>query len=264
MSGWKSLLLYALAGYAGLVAVMYAAQRSLMYFPERLRTPPADAGFPEAAEVLLDTADGERIVAWHVAPRGDNPLVIYFQGNGGSLRYRVPRFRALTAGGFGLLAASYRGYSGSSGSPTEAGLIADARAAYDYAAARHPPARIALWGESLGSAVAVALAAERPVGRLVLEAPFTSAADVGAAAYPFLPVHLLIKDGFYTDRRIDKVEAPILVMHGDRDRVVPFAFGEKLYAMIRSQKRFLRLRDGGHENLDGHGALEAVKAFLAE
>ena len=109
-------------------------------FPERFRTAPAAAGLPEAEEVVLDTADGERVIAWHLPPRGDKPVVLYFHGNGASLRWRVDRFRALTADGTGLVALSYRGYGGSSGRPTEEGLVNDALAAYAFARARYPPA----------------------------------------------------------------------------------------------------------------------------
>jgi uncharacterized protein len=174
-------LIVVAAAFGGLVALIYVAQRSLMYFPERLHTPPDAAGFPEAQEIALDTKDGERVIVWQVPPRGEKPVVLYFHGNGGALRNRVDRFRALIADGNGLVALSYRGYGGSTGSPTEAGLIADAEAAYVFAAARYPAERIALWGESLGSGVAVALGAGHRVGRIVLEGSFTSAADVGAA-----------------------------------------------------------------------------------
>src|SRR6266446_2952162 len=124
----KWMFIAAAAGYLGLGALMYFAQRSLMYFPERARTAPAAAGFPQAQEVMLDTPDGERVIVWHVPPRGEKPVVLYFHGNGGSLAYRVDRFRKLVSDGVGLLALSYRGYGGSSGKPTEAGLIEDARA----------------------------------------------------------------------------------------------------------------------------------------
>src|SRR6516162_8082160 len=163
MNTLKWLVIFALLGYGSIVALLYVTQRAMQYFPERFRTAPAVAGLPEAEEVVLDTADGERVIAWHVAPRADKPVVLYFHGNGGALRFRVPRFRALTADGTGLLALSYRGYAGSSGRPTEAGLIADGFAAYEFAASRYPPDRIVLWGESLGSGVAVALAAEKTV-----------------------------------------------------------------------------------------------------
>jgi fermentation-respiration switch protein FrsA (DUF1100 family) len=262
MSSLKSVLVFALVFYLGLVGMLYFLQRSLMYFPDRSRTPPAAAGFPQAAEEVLDTADGEKIIAWHVPPRGDKHVVLYFHGNGGSLSYRVHRFRPLVADGTGLIALSYRGYGGSSGSPTEAGLIADAEAAYRFAAARYPAARLVPWGESLGTGVAVALAAGLPVGRLILESPFTSAVDIAASVYPFVPVRMLMKDQFRSDERIGKVKAPVLVMHGARDDVIPVRFGERLYAMANEPKHFVRFPAGGHENLDGHGALAAAKNFI--
>ena len=211
---------------------------------------------------MLDTADGEKVIAWHVPQRDDKPVVLYFHGNGGSLRYRVARFRALTADGTGLLALSYRGYGGSTGSPTEQGLLADAAAAYAFATARVPAARIALWGESLGSGVAIALAIEHTVARMVLEAPFSSAVDIGAKAYWFLPVRLLMKDQFRSDLRIARVKVPILILHGTQDGVVPIAFGERLYALANEPKRMLRLNGGGHNNLDAFNAVALAREFL--
>jgi uncharacterized protein len=263
MATLKNFLLIGAAVYLALVALMYLAQRSLMYFPETLRTTPAQAGLPEAEEITLDTADGERVIAWHIAPRGDQPIILYFHGNGGALRYRVDRYRALTQGGTGLVALSYRGYGGSSGRPSEAGLIEDARATYGFAAKRYPEARLVLWGESLGTGVAIALAAERPVTRLVLEAPFLSGVSIAASAYPFVPVRWLMKDQFRSDQRIRDVTAPVLIVHGDRDDVIPIESGEQLYALIAGPKRFLRVPGAGHEDL-GVRAVEAAKAFLAE
>lgn len=141
----KWILIIALVCYGGLLALLYFTQRAMQYFPERLRTAPAMAGLPEAQEIELDTPDGERVIAWHVPPRGDQPVILYFHGNGGSLRGRVERFRALTADGSGLVALSYRGYGGSSGRPSESGLLADAGAAYAFALARYPADRIVLW-----------------------------------------------------------------------------------------------------------------------
>ena len=264
MATLKWYLTFALVFYGGFVALLYLTQRSLQYFPESSRTAPAAAGLPEAEEVVVDTADGERVVLWHVPPKGDKPVILYLHGNGGALRYRIDRFRALTADGTGLIALSYRGYGGSTGRPTEAGLLEDAAAAYAFAAARYQPERIALWGESLGSGVAVALAAEKPVGRVVLEAGFSSAADVGAGVYWYVPVRLLMKDQFRSDLRIGKVTAPVLMLHGDRDNIIPIALGERLYALINAPKRFMRFPGGGHENLGLYGAIEAAKQFLAE
>src|SRR5215468_8539187 len=263
MNTLKWLVIFTLLGYGAFVVLLYVAQRSLQYFPERFRTAPAAAGLPEAQEIVLDTADGERVIAWHVPPRADKPVVLYFHGNGGSLRGRVDRFCDLTADGTGLVALSYRGYGGSSGAPTEAGLVNDALAAYAFTRARYPAERIVLWGESLGTGVAVALAAEKPVGYLILPSPLTSAADVGAQRYWFVPVELLMKDQFRSDLRIGKVTAPVLVLHGDRDNVVPFVLGERLYALITAPKQFVRFPGLGHNDL-GARSVAAAKAFLAE
>src|SRR5580693_5495013 len=126
----KWILLVALVGYGGLLALLYVGQRALQYFPERSRTPPGAAGLPAAEEIVLDTADGERVIVWHVPPRGERPVVLYLHGNGGALSHRSVRFGALTADGTGLVALDYRGFGGSSGQPTEQGLAIDAETAY--------------------------------------------------------------------------------------------------------------------------------------
>ena len=263
MAGLKWFLIIVIVGYGGLLALMTVFQRKLMYFPDPTRIPPVQAGLPQAKEVTLTSSDGEKLIAWHVAPRGDKPVVLYFQGNAGGPDLRVGRFKWLIEDGTGLVALCYRGYGGSSGSPSEAGLIRDAVAAYDFAAARYQPARLMLWGESLGTAVAIALATGHTVSGLILDVPFTSAADVGAAVYPFVPVRWLIKDPFRSDRRIAQVKASILVLHGERDRVVPIRFGERLFALANEPKRMVRFPTGTHVDLDDHGAIEAGKAFLA-
>ena len=165
--------------------------------------------------------------------------------------------------GFGVVAVSYRGFGGSTGSPSEAGLLLDADAAYAFCTDRYAAERIVVWGESLGTGVAVALASKHPVGRLILEAPLTSAAEVAWRSYPLIPIGLLMKDQFRSDARIGAVTVPTLVLHGELDRVVPIAFGERLYKAIRAPKRFVRFPDGEHEGLDGHGAIAAVRDFLA-
>lgn len=263
MSLVKWTFIVAAVGYLALGVLMFFAQRALMYFPDRQRMPPAAAGLPQAEEIVLDTADGEKIIAWHVPPRGDKPVVIYFHGNGGALNLRVDRFQRIIAQGYGLLALSYRGYGGSTGRPTEAGLIEDARTAYAFAAERYP-GRIVAWGESLGSGVAVALAAEKPVTHLILDAPYTSTVDVAADLYWFLPVRFLMKDQFRSDERIKRVTAPVLIMHGEADDIIPIRYGERLLAMIPGKKQMVRFKDGYHVDLDRHGGADAALKFLAE
>lgn len=258
------LLGIALAGYVAALAFLYVTQRHMLYLPPQIvRTAPAAAGFP-AEEHVLDTADGEKVIVWHVPAQAGKRLILYFHGNGDVLALRVPRLRALFADGTGLVALSYRGYAGSTGSPTEAGLFADAAAAYDFAAARYAPDRIVVWGFSLGTGPAVAVAADRPIGKLILEAPYTSTADVAASVLPFMPVRLLMKDQFRSDERIGKVTVPLLVMHGERDPGISIRFGERLYALANEPKRFVRFPLGGHDDLDQQGSLAAARRFIDE
>ena len=263
MSWLKSFIIIAVLIYGALLAAMYLFQRALQYFPDTTHTLPAQAGLPQAEEVTFQSDDGERLLAWYVPARDGKKLVLYFQGNAGGLNLRADRFKWLTADGTGLLALRYRGYGGSTGSPSEDGLIRDARAAYQFAIARVPANRIVLFGESLGSGVAVALGAAQPSAGVILDAPFTSAADVGANAYPFAPVRWLLKDPFHSDRRIGRVTAPLLVLHGELDRIVPIRFGERLFALANEPKRMVRFAQGGHVNLDGFGAPKAIREFLA-
>jgi fermentation-respiration switch protein FrsA (DUF1100 family) len=262
MSTLKWILLFVVAGYVGLAALLYLTQRSLLYFPDTRRHAPVALGLTQAEEVMLTSADGVGVTVWHVPPREGMPVVIYFQGNGGGLNLRAERFRKVTAEGVGLVALNYRGYGGSEGSPSEGGLILDAKAAYEFAAGKYAADRIVLWGESLGTGVAVALAAEKPVARIVLESPYTSIADVAASIYWFMPVRQLIKDSFRSDLRIAKVTAPVLIVHGVRDTIVHIDFGERLYALIPGPKQFIRMREAGHNDHDQFGAQEMVKPFL--
>jgi fermentation-respiration switch protein FrsA (DUF1100 family) len=263
MTALKWLLIVAVVGYGGLLALMYVFQRALQYFPDPARVAPAQAGLPQAEEVTLTSSDGEKLIAWFTPARGGKPMVIYFQGNAEGLSARAHRFTWLMADGTGLLALCYRGYGGSTGAPTEAGLIRDAGAAYDFARARYPVHRIVLFGESLGTGVAIALASEHEIGALILDAPYDSIAAVGAAHYPFAPVRWLMKDSFHSDERISRVSAPLLVLHGEQDRIVPIRFGERLFALAREPKRMVRFPQGGHVNLDDYGAAKVIREFLA-
>src|SRR4030081_2283855 len=212
MTVLKWLVVLVSVGYLGGLVVLFFAQRAFIFpIPQTVRTAPAAAGFPEAEEHLLTTTDGEDIIVWHVPAKPDHAVVIYFPGNGDFLAGLVGRFRAIAADGTGLVALSYRGYAGSSGQPSEQGLLQDAAAAYAFTAARYGADRIVVWGFSLGSGVAVALAAEAPVAKLILEAPYTSIADVAAAAFPIFPVRLVMRDPFHSDARIPRVNAPLLI-----------------------------------------------------
>jgi fermentation-respiration switch protein FrsA (DUF1100 family) len=250
-------------GYLCGLVVLFFAQRAIIFpIPQTIRTPPEAAGFPEAQEHILTTADGEKVIVWHVPARPGHPVVLYFHGNGDYLAGFFGRFRDMIADGTGIVALSYRGYAGSSGQPDERGLLQDAAAAYAFTTARYNADRIVVWGFSLGTGVAVALAAEHPVGKLILEAPYTSIEDVGAALFRFAPVRWLIRDRFRSDARIGRVTAPLLIMHGARDPTIPISLGERLFALAREPKQFVRFPEGGHNNLDNYGAIEAARQFI--
>jgi hypothetical protein len=257
---WIAILLVTV--YCAGLLVLYVRQREMLFpIPPVGRTAPDLADIPEAEEHVLTTADGEKIIVWHVPARPGHPVVLFFSGNGDFLAGSVSRFKAITSDGTGLVALSYRGYAGSTGSPSEQGLLQDAAAAYAFTTARYTTDRIVAWGFSLGTGVAVAVASEHPVGKLILEAPYTSIVDVAASLFPFLPVRLLMRDPFHSDQRITRVTAPLLIMHGENDNTIPILFGERLFALAHQPKQFVRLPGGGHDNLDDFGAIETARHF---
>lgn len=254
---------FALLTYVVVVALMYVVQRQLQYFPDRMMYSPVAAGVPEMSIAGLTAADGVEIIAWYAAAAPGLPTIVYFHGNAGSIADRSARVRPWLEAGYGVLLLSYRGYGGSDGRPTEVGLYNDARAAIAYAVAQGAAiGRVALYGESLGTGVAVKMAVEHDVGALVLEAPFTSAADVGAQSYPILPVRWMLKDRFDSISRIADVNTPLLIIHGEADRTIPVSHGRKMFAAARDPKEGVFIPAAGHGDLRTFGSSEIVMTFL--
>ncbi|MGY8662480.1 alpha/beta fold hydrolase [Bradyrhizobium sp. UFLA05-109] len=258
---WVAVVL--VTGYLAGLVVLYVKQRDMLFpIPPVGRTLPEAAGLPEAEEHLVTTSDGEKIIIWHVPAKPGRPVILHFPGNGDYLAGLVGRFKAMTADGTGLVALSYRGYAGSSGAPSEQGLLRDAAAAYAFTTARYAAERIVVWGFSLGTGVAVAVASEHPIGKLILEAPYTSTVDVAASLFRFVPVRFLMRDQFRSDERIARVTVPLLIMHGTEDTVIPIAFGERLFALANQSRQLVRIPGGGHDNLDSFGAQEIARRFI--
>jgi fermentation-respiration switch protein FrsA (DUF1100 family) len=263
MTVLKWIIIVVSIGYLGGLVALFFAQRALLFpIPQTVRTAPAAAGFPQAEEHILTTVDGEKIIVWHLPAKPGHPVVLYFHGNGDFLAGFFGRFRDVIANGTGIVALSYRGYAGSSGQPSEQGLLQDCAAAYAFTTGRYSADRIVVWGFSLGSGVAVALAAEEPVGKLILEAAYTSIADVAASVFPIFPIRLVLRDAFHSDARIARVKVPLLIMHGARDATIPIAFSERLFALAREPKQFVRFPEGGHNDLDSYGAIETARQFI--
>jgi len=265
MSTLVKILAAVLGVYLLVALVMYMGQRRLMYFPDSKHILPAQAGLPNVSERILNSPDGARNVVWYGKAKPGQPTLLYFHGNGGGLAERADRFRHFMGQGWGVYMMAYRGYAGSSGYPTEANNIADARLAYDALVQEGVPASsIILYGESLGTNVATRMAAEKASAGLILEAPYTSVLEIALTDYPFLPVRLLLSDRYETDKVIPQVRVPLLILHGKQDDVIPVAMAHKLHKLANEPKRVVILPEGEHSDLyeSGNNALPVVRDWI--
>ena len=216
-------------------------------------------------EYILRTADGLQLLSWYSPAKESKFTIVYFQGNAGTIGSRGFKARKFIDSGHGLLMVGHRGYGGNPGNPSEAGLILDGEAGLAFLEQMGVTAgRIVLYGESLGSGVAVALAAGpgRKAAALILESPYTSIEDVAASRYWFAPVRLLLKDQFNSIARIRKVQSTVLILHGKSDRIIPVDQGTKLFEQANEPKQIHVFPSGGHSDLYDHGADHVVLSFL--
>jgi uncharacterized protein len=296
------ILLVVAAVLAATLGLLWLFQRRLLYFPTPGPVPPAASVVPGGEDVTFETPDGLRLAGWFVpaqpgpgAPAGavDNrthplprlgyapppgdpaaagrgaarPAVLVCNGNGGDRSMRAPLAAALARMGLAVLLFDYRGYGGNPGHPTEEGLAADARAALGYLAGRPEvdPERVVYFGESLGAAVALRLATERPPAALVLRSPFASLAEVGRRHYPMLPVSLLLRDRYDSAALARRLDAPLLVVAGGRDQIVPASHSRRLFDAAPQPKRLVVLDGADHnddELLAGPRLLAELRTFL--
>jgi hypothetical protein len=242
-----------LIGLPVLLAVAYGALRfvanSAVHFP--LRYPEGSWNLQRdvaATEVWLTARDGVKLNAWWIAAPQARLATVFFHGNAGNLTHRIDHMRSIAAAGSSLLIPDYRGYGKSEGTPSEAGLYLDADAAYQWLIDQgHTPARIIIQGESLGTAVAVDLAARKLCAGVVLEAPFNSASQVAAGLFPILGP-LVMRD-FDSKSKIGKIRAPLLFIHGDRDDIIPYKLGRDLYSAAPEPKSFWTVAGAHHNDL---------------
>ena len=248
MSLIKFCVVLAILAYAAVTLGMYVFQRKLQYLTENKGLTPESVGIVGATVETLTTPDSEKIIVWYAPAAEGKPTILYFHGNAGEIGDRPLRFNYYHSRGFGVAYVSYRGYGGSTGSPTEVGLITDATAAYDWLIANGTaPQNIVLLGESLGSGIAVQIAAQKQVGAVALNAPYTSTTDVAARIYWWLPVRVLMKDQYKSMDFIADVKAPLLVVHGDQDILIPLEFGKRLFAAANEPKEMKIIQGFGHE-----------------
>jgi fermentation-respiration switch protein FrsA (DUF1100 family) len=261
MSATKLLLILPLTAafvYVSLVGVVYLSQRALLFPGTSTAPAPARAEWGEG--VLIKTSDGETLHALYSPAISGKPCVLLFFGNGDSAGSYGFLAQALAARGIGLLAVSYRGYPGSTGSPSEKGLLTDGIAAFDWLSAN--TREIVVLGRSLGTGVAVNTAAQRPAMGVVLISAYLSVLSVAETRYPFLPVALLIKDPFRSDLRIAKVNQPKLFIHGRLDDSIPLSSGEALYRIAPQPKQMLIDEGSGHNDIWNDSTVGDVIRFV--
>ncbi|HXY57483.1 MAG TPA: alpha/beta fold hydrolase [Methylocystis sp.] len=249
--------------YVLTLCVLALFQRRLLYFPGGPLLTPAQAGVEKIETLHLATQDGETLLAWFARPQPGRPLILYFHGNGGALADRALRFREMLASGYGLLAIAYRGYPGSTGRPTQEGLLLDGEAAFAEAERRgFTDGRLVVMGESLGTGVATILAARHKAAALVLDSPFLSVLHVAQTRYRFFPIGWLMRDPYRSDLAIGAVDMPLLVAHGESDPIIPIAEARGLFALAKEPKRFIAVPRAGHLVLGRPEVYEQVEAFI--
>jgi uncharacterized protein len=264
MSRYMGFLLTGVLAVAGVVLLAWMFQRTLIYFPFSETPTPGQVGLTQVEEVEFPTADGVTLNGWFVRSASSAPTftVVVFNGNAGNRAYRAPLAASLQRQGVQVLLFDYRGYGGNEGRPTEAGLRADAGAARTYLLGRGDvdASRLIYLGESLGTALAITLAAEHPPAGVILRSPFTSLVDVGRIHYPILPVRLLLDD-------VPRIRCPVLVIAGDQDRIIPVDQSRQVYDATRSAKELVVVKGAGHNDIEllaGDEMMAAIVRFLRD
>lgn len=247
------------------VGAVFFQQRSMQYFPSPSLRSLASYGADEFSEVYFNTADGLRLKSWYALAKDGRATIVVFHGNSGHIGSRLRVDRPYAKAGYGVLLVEYRGYSGNPGEPTEDGLFEDGRAALAFLRRRGVlPEKIVIAGHSLGTGVAVRMAAESRIAGLILDAPFSSAVDVAQWRYSFLPVWLMMLDRYPSDEYIAQIEAPLLIFHGDRDRVVPLRFGQDLFARAVEPKEMHIVPGAGHDLANRFGTMKVKLSFVEQ
>lgn len=248
-----------------LAAIVPFLQRKLMYFPDTTYFTPAQAGLPGVTERLIETPDGARVLVWSAPARAGRPTILYFHGNAGSLETRNERIRKYMARGLGVFMMTYRGFGGSTGVPSEAVNVADAKLAYDMLVASGiSPSDIIVYGESLGTGVAVQVVAVKAVGGLVLDAPYTSMVDLAALHHPLIPGRWFMTDRYDTRTHIKDVHVPLLILHGEEDDIVPVAMGREVFDVAAPPKVIKTFPGAGHADHYLFGSYDALYGWIEQ
>ena len=246
-------------GYAVVVGYMFYFQRQMQYEPAGEITALASTAVTGAQEVTIPVGDSE-VHGWFAPPTEGKPLILYYKGNSGSFSAEHERFAQWTADGYGFLAFDYRGFPMSPGEISQANILQDALAAFDWAEEQGYP--IVIWGRSLGSGPSTYVASERDADALLLETPFLSASTVAAERYPYLPVDLVMQDKFPVKDWILNVKEPVLIAHGTGDTVVGVSNGQRLYELVPNKDELWIEPGADHGDLWDRGIWSHAEPFF--
>lgn len=262
MQTLKTLALVIVVLYLVVVVILYVLQTRLIFYPGRLSPSFRFNGSGFGEEIVLETADGERISALYF-PGTRAEVILYFHGNAGDLSGWQFVAEDFTVSGYGVLIIDYRGYGKSSGTITERGLYHDADAAYDFLIHNKQvrPDNIIVYGRSIGTGVAVELASKRPIRGLVLEAPYTSFAALANEKLPFFFPSLYLRYRFDNLRKINEVKSPVIFIHGTEDTLIPPVHSEKLFSTFKGKKEMIVINGGSHNDLNDY---PAYREFVSE
>ena len=255
-----------LIGVYCLWLVLFFTQRRILYFTDPTRVHPSDCELDRTEETELVTPDGQTLIIWRAdAHTPDRPHILYLHGNRRALWRRARFFRLFIASGWGLSALAHRGFNGSTGRPSEPANVADAIHAFDALVSEGiRPGRIVIYGESLGSGTAVQLAAARPVGGLILHAPYDSFRDIVRSRTAWLLPRAIFRERYDSIRQIGKVTAPLLWLHGDKDRIIPQGRGRRLYDAALSTKYAALVKGANHFGIYTQAVFNQHIRFFAE
>lgn len=222
---------------------------SMIFFPEKaFYERPENYGFLWE-DAAIQTEDGVRLHGWFLKSPAEKGILLFFHGNAGNISGRLFKAKGWVDRGYSVLLVDYRGYGQSEGKIEHGDdILKDARAAWKYLSLRHNLPTV-LYGESLGTFAATALAGEHAAAALILEAPFTSFLDLAGVHYPFVPKGLLKDFAFSNKDRIGAVQCPVFILHGTRDEICPYALSQKLFELAPAPKEFFSIQEGGHNDL---------------
>jgi fermentation-respiration switch protein FrsA (DUF1100 family) len=258
----KQVLIFSSLMVISVLVFFFVFQRQLIYFPERQTPQLRDYHATDMTLVTLKTKDQVQLTSWYKPAQGHQPTVLFFHGNAGHIGHRMPLIRQFLHAGLGVFLLEYRGYGGNLGAPTEEGLYEDGRAAFQFLQQQGITAQnMVVYGESLGTGVATQLAVEHPLCAVILQSPFTSLASLARHHYPWIPIPPW--DRFNSLERIKHIQAPLLIIHGKQDQIVPYDEGLMLFNQANDPKRMLTFEDKNHHDLwDAHGMIDEALHFI--